>query len=96
MADVQKSGDGQQEPNYRTINGETDPSGRTAAALPDVLSGQEVQQLRHVSGPLAKLHRELADPVVQNQSSVHALSDQRQLHVGTAHHHSHPGGGEGG
>lgn len=45
--------------------------------LPDILSGQEVQQLGHVSGPLSKLHRELADPIIQNQSSVHALSDQR-------------------
>lgn len=60
--------------------------------VPDILSGQEVQQLCHVSGPLPKLHGELADPVIQNQSSVHALSDQRQLHVSAAHHDSHPGG----
>lgn len=57
---------------------------------PDVLSGQDVQQLGHVSRPLSQLHRELTDPVVQHQSSVHALSHQLQLHVSAAHHHGNP------
>lgn len=57
---------------------------------PDIFSGQEVQQLSHVSWPFSELHRELTDPIIQHQRSVHTLPNQLQLHVSAAHHYSHP------
>lgn len=57
---------------------------------PDVLSGQDVQQLGHVPRPFSQLHRELTDPVVQHQGSVNTLPHQLQLHVSAAHHYSDP------
>ena len=58
--------------------------------LPDVFSGQDVQQLSHVSWPFSQLHCELTDPVVQHQGSLHTLPHQLQLHVSTAHHNGNP------
>ena len=60
---------------------------------PDILSGQEVQQLGHVSGQVAQLHGELADAFLQHQSAFHTLPHQVQLHVSAAHHHRYPAGG---
>ncbi|TNN72386.1 hypothetical protein EYF80_017425 [Liparis tanakae] len=66
------------------------PCGGGLVSVPDVLSGQDVQQPGHVSGTLPQLHGELTDPVVQHQGPVHALPHQLQLHVGAAHHDGNP------
>ncbi len=81
--DIQHKTDCMKQQSKKSLNG-------WLLTLPDILSGQDVQQLSHVSWPFSQLHRELTDPIVQHQGSVHTLPHQLQLHVSAAHHNSDP------